>query len=91
MVFSSPQVIDFINRSLQEDVGSGDHSSLASIPSGKQGKARLIFKEDGKVTSIAKICLSCYKNHIVTEKNTFINSEIDYEKIHQLLDNLASH
>ena len=51
----------------------------------------LIFKEDGKVTAIAKICLSCYKNYIITEKNTFINSEIDYEKIHQLLDNLASH
>jgi hypothetical protein len=51
----------------------------------------LIFKEDGKVTSIAKICLSCYKNHIVTEKNTFINSEIEFEKLHQLLDNLASH
>lgn len=47
MDFSTPSVIDFIKRSLQEDVGSGDHSSLASIPLSKQGKARLIFKEDG--------------------------------------------
>lgn len=52
MDFSSPQVIDFINRSLQEDVGTGDHSSLASIPQGKQGKARLIFKEDGIVAGM---------------------------------------
>lgn len=52
MDFSSPQVIDFINRSLQEDVGTGDHSSLASIPQGKQGKARLIFKEDGIVAGL---------------------------------------
>lgn len=52
MDFSSPQVIDFINRSLQEDVGTGDHSSLASIPAGKQGKARLIFKEDGIVAGL---------------------------------------
>jgi nicotinate-nucleotide pyrophosphorylase (carboxylating) len=52
MDFSTPSVIDFIKRSLQEDVGSGDHSSLASIPIGKQGKARLIFKEDGIVAGI---------------------------------------
>jgi nicotinate-nucleotide pyrophosphorylase (carboxylating) len=52
MDFSTPSVIDFIKRSLQEDVGSGDHSSLASIPLGKQGKARLIFKEDGIVGGI---------------------------------------
>ena len=47
MDFSSLEIIEFINRSLKEDVGSGDHSSLASIPSGTQGKARLIFKEEG--------------------------------------------
>ncbi len=52
MDFSTPSVIDFIKRSLQEDVGSGDHSSLASIPIGKQGKACLIFKEDGIVAGI---------------------------------------
>lgn len=52
MDFSTPSVTDFIKRSLQEDVGSGDHSSLASIPTGKQGKARLIFKEDGIVAGI---------------------------------------
>ena len=52
MNFSTPSVIDFIKRSLQEDVGSGDHSSLASIPASKQGKARLIFKEDGIVAGI---------------------------------------
>ena len=52
MDFSSPSVIDFIKRSLQEDVGSGDHSSLASIPSGKQGKAQLIFKEIGMVAGL---------------------------------------
>lgn len=52
MDFSTPSVIDFIKRSLQEDLGSGDHSSLASIPAGKQGKARLIFKEDGIAAGI---------------------------------------
>lgn len=50
--FTSPQCTDFITRSLQEDVGSGDHSSLASIPSGTQGKAHLLLKEDGIVAGL---------------------------------------
>ncbi len=51
----------------------------------------LIFKKEGKVTAVAKICLSCYKNYIVTATKAFINSEINYKKTHQLLDDLASH
>jgi nicotinate-nucleotide pyrophosphorylase (carboxylating) len=52
MDFSSPEIIDFIQRCLHEDVGNGDHSSLASIPMGKQGRARLIFKENGIVAGL---------------------------------------
>jgi len=52
MNFSTPSVISFIKQSLMEDVGDGDHSSLASIPMGTQGKARLIFKEDGIVAGL---------------------------------------
>lgn len=38
---------DFIQRSLKEDIGEGDHSSLACIPPDAEGKARLIIKESG--------------------------------------------
>lgn len=51
-LFTSPQCIDFITRSLQEDIGSGDHSSLASISKGTQGKARMLIKEDGIVAGL---------------------------------------
>lgn len=51
-LFTSPQCVDFITRSLQEDIGSGDHSSLASIPKGTQGKARMLIKEDGIVAGL---------------------------------------
>ena len=50
----------------------------------------LIFKEYGKVTAFAKICLSCYKNYVIVEKNQFVNHEIKYKEIHKLLDSLAS-
>lgn len=38
---------DFIRKSLSEDLGDGDHSSLACIPPHATGKAKLIIKEKG--------------------------------------------
>ena len=38
---------EIIERTLQEDLGDGDHTSLATIPEGSTGKARLIIKDDG--------------------------------------------
>jgi nicotinate-nucleotide pyrophosphorylase (carboxylating) len=36
---------DFVTMSLKEDVGDGDHSTLASIPSTARSRARLLVKE----------------------------------------------
>ena len=52
MDFQSKQVQDFINQALEEDIKEGDHSSLASIPKGTKGKAKLIFKDDGIIAGI---------------------------------------
>lgn len=38
---------------MQEDVGDGDHSALACIPSNAKGKARLLVKEKGIIAGIA--------------------------------------
>jgi len=43
---------DFIVKSLAEDVGDGDHTSLATIPAGTQGKAKLLVKEDGILAGV---------------------------------------
>jgi nicotinate-nucleotide pyrophosphorylase (carboxylating) len=43
---------EFIQRSLAEDVGNGDHTSLASIPSDATGKAKLLIKEQGILAGI---------------------------------------
>lgn len=37
----------FIENALYEDIGDGDHTSLASIPVAQHGKAELLIKEDG--------------------------------------------
>ena len=38
---------DFVRRSLAEDIGPGDHTSLATIPAQRHGVARLLVKDTG--------------------------------------------
>jgi nicotinate-nucleotide pyrophosphorylase (carboxylating) len=42
----------FIAAALAEDVGDGDHSSLASIPAEASSAARLLVKEDGLIAGV---------------------------------------
>ena len=43
---------DFIDAALREDVGEGDHSSLATIPINTIGKGRLFVKNDGIIAGL---------------------------------------
>lgn len=43
----------FINLAIEEDVQSGDHTSLACVPENKTNKAELIAKENGIIAGIA--------------------------------------
>lgn len=42
-----------IQNALREDVGDGDHSSLACIPNSEQGKAKLLVKDTGIIAGVA--------------------------------------
>lgn len=42
----------FISSALQEDVGDGDHSSLASIPEIAVSKAKLLVKDEGMLAGV---------------------------------------
>ncbi|GGG47284.1 nicotinate-nucleotide diphosphorylase (carboxylating) [Croceivirga lutea] len=41
-----------IANAIREDVGDGDHSSLACIPKSAQGKAKLLVKDEGIIAGI---------------------------------------
>lgn len=41
-----------IANAIREDVGDGDHSSLACIPTDAKGKAKLLVKEDGIIAGV---------------------------------------
>jgi nicotinate-nucleotide pyrophosphorylase (carboxylating) len=42
----------FIEQALMEDIGNGDHSTLASVPVNTIGRAKLLVKEDGIIAGI---------------------------------------
>lgn len=42
----------FVQNALQEDVGDGDHSALATIPINKKGKCHLLVKENGILAGV---------------------------------------
>jgi nicotinate-nucleotide pyrophosphorylase (carboxylating) len=56
---------EFIINSLKEDIGRGDHSSLACIPDGASGKAMLLIKEKGVLAGV-RVALMVFKE---TDKN----------------------
>ncbi|MEY8847708.1 carboxylating nicotinate-nucleotide diphosphorylase [Psychroserpens sp. XS_ASV72] len=41
-----------IANAIREDVGDGDHSSLACIPASAQGKAKLLVKDEGIIAGV---------------------------------------
>ena len=42
-----------ITNAIREDVGDGDHSSLACIPASATGKAKLLVKDEGIIAGVA--------------------------------------
>ena len=46
-MFEKEVVLPLIKQAIKEDVGNGDHTSLATIPETATGKAVLVAKEEG--------------------------------------------
>lgn len=51
--YLTPEALqNFIDSALREDIGPGDYSSLASIPEGQTGKAKLLIKDEGILAGV---------------------------------------
>lgn len=46
------EIKGIISNAVREDVGDGDHSSLACIPASAQGKAKLLVKDEGIIAGV---------------------------------------
>ncbi|OYU42126.1 MAG: hypothetical protein CFE44_25770 [Burkholderiales bacterium PBB4] len=51
-ILNHRDINELIEIAIREDVGSGDHSSLACIPADQQGHAYCIAIEDGIIAGI---------------------------------------
>lgn len=43
---------EIIKQALEEDLGSGDHTSIATIPASATGKSKLLIKEEGVLAGV---------------------------------------
>ncbi|RYE36148.1 MAG: carboxylating nicotinate-nucleotide diphosphorylase [Sphingobacteriaceae bacterium] len=70
---------EFIDLALAEDVGDGDHTSLATIPADAKGKAKLLVKEAGILAGV-ELAVQIFakvdpelKTEILLQDGAFIN------------------
>ena len=47
-----PFVEELIELAIKEDIGDGDHTSLATIPHEERGRMRLLVKQEGVIAGI---------------------------------------
>ncbi|GAA4041201.1 carboxylating nicotinate-nucleotide diphosphorylase [Flavobacterium chungnamense] len=68
-----------IQNAIREDVGDGDHSSLACIPADAQGKAKLLVKDNGIIAGVefAKMVFNYVDANLKVE--TFINDGLSVQ------------
>lgn len=59
-VLNRELVNQFIKTAIAEDVGDGDHTSLSTIPSWTQGKAKLLVKDNGVIAGV-EIALAIFE------------------------------
>lgn len=60
---------EIIDNALREDLGDGDHSSLACVPENAQGKATLYVKDDGVLAGVelAQLIFQRYDSNLKME------------------------
>ncbi len=83
MNFKSTFTKQLIDLAIAEDIGDGDHSSLGSIPTGIQGQARLLVKDDGILCGIplARHILERIDTDVVFEQLIDEGSEVKFGDI----------
>ena len=77
------EIEGIIANAIREDVGDGDHSSLACIPSETQGKAKLLVKDNGIIAGVefAKQVFAYVDPNMKVETLIQDGSEVSYGDI----------
>lgn len=62
------EILNAIHLAFMEDLGGGDHSSLACVPKYAKNKAKLVVKQDGLIAGvdIAQCIFNCFGDFEIT-------------------------
>ncbi len=71
---------EIIDNALREDLGDGDHSSLACVPENAQGKATLFVKDDGVIAGVELAQLIFHRYDSKLKMEIFINDGAEVKK-----------
>ena len=77
------EVAGIISNAIREDVGDGDHSSLACIPEDAMGKAKLLVKDNGVIAGIefSKMVFDFVDKDLIFDNKLNDGSEVAYGDI----------
>ena len=77
------EIQGIIENAIREDVGDGDHSSLACIPKDASGKAKLLVKDDGIIAGVefSKKVFSYVDRDLVVETRIEDGCKVKYGDI----------
>ncbi|MDT8415369.1 MAG: carboxylating nicotinate-nucleotide diphosphorylase [Flavobacteriaceae bacterium] len=71
--FFESELKRIIENALREDIGDGDHSSLACIPSTAKGSAKLLVKDSGVLAGVAFAQAVCREVDASLQMDVFIS------------------
>ncbi len=79
MKLSKNHLRNILQLAVEEDIGDGDHSSLACIPGRKRGKSRLLIKEQGIIagTDVARMVFDLIDPNLKTEQYISDGSKVN--------------
>ena len=79
MKLNKDHLRSILKLAIEEDIGDGDHSSLACIPGRKRGKSRLLIKEQGIIAGIeiARMVFDIIDPNLKTEQYISDGSKVE--------------
>jgi nicotinate-nucleotide pyrophosphorylase (carboxylating) len=73
-------IYEIIDKAFREDIGEGDHSTLACVPEDAMGQAQLIVKEDGVLAGVELAELIFHRFDPTIELEVFIKDGTPVKK-----------
>jgi nicotinate-nucleotide pyrophosphorylase (carboxylating) len=82
-MFEENLINDLIDLAIREDIGDGDHTSLACIPENIQGKAKLLVKDTGIIggVEIAKRVFKRFDTELIVTELISDGTPVNYGDI----------